>query len=439
MRFADTMGSMGRAAVSLGLLVGWLAGCAAPTQETDGPEPLGQAVLAATVAEAADLGCSTLSVKGLSEQIVAQSNCIAPGAFVALPPIDNLEMSEVVFPYLEQPANEALVMALTAHPEMTMSVNSMLRTVAQQYLLYRWYQEGKCGIGLAATPGNSNHETGLAIDISGYQSWRPALEAVGFEWFGAADPVHFDYAGPGAVNYLGTDVLAFQQLWNLNHPDDPIAEDGDYGAETEARLVQAPAEGFPRGASCDGDVPFAAEIVEIESPGSLAPDASAVVRITVENRGSEMWDDQTRLGTTEPRDRESALATSDWLSPDRPAAVVGSVAPGETFTFELSIVAPTKEGLVLEHFGLVQEGVAWFGDPDQGGPADDAIAVAIEVEGGAGPEARGGGAASEVGDPAADGACSCVAAGRPTRSPGLLVVAALLGACRRRRPAARPA
>jgi hypothetical protein len=36
----------------------------------------------------------------------------------------------------------------------------MLRTVAQQYLLYTWYQNGQCGIGLAAKLGNSNHETG---------------------------------------------------------------------------------------------------------------------------------------------------------------------------------------------------------------------------------------------------------------------------------------
>ena len=36
-----------------------------------------------------------------------------------------------------------------------MTINSMLRTVAQQYLLYHWYQAGQCSISLAATPGTS--------------------------------------------------------------------------------------------------------------------------------------------------------------------------------------------------------------------------------------------------------------------------------------------
>ena len=50
-----------------------------------------------------------------------------------------------------------------------MSINSAFRTVAQQYLLYAWYKQGRCGIGLAATPGNSNHEQGLAVDIEDMQ------------------------------------------------------------------------------------------------------------------------------------------------------------------------------------------------------------------------------------------------------------------------------
>src|SRR5262245_22464245 len=77
-----------------------LTGCAGSDQETDGPEPLGEAVQADTVAQAADGGCSTLSVKGLSEQIVAQANCISPGAFVEVPAKPNLDLGATVFPYL---------------------------------------------------------------------------------------------------------------------------------------------------------------------------------------------------------------------------------------------------------------------------------------------------------------------------------------------------
>ncbi len=33
---------------------------------------------------------------------------------------------------------------------------------------------------------------------------------------------HYDYAGSGIKNLKGADVLAFQELWNLNHPGDTI-------------------------------------------------------------------------------------------------------------------------------------------------------------------------------------------------------------------------
>ena len=40
-------------------------------------------------------------------------------------------------------------------------------------------------------------------------------------------------------------VLSFQKLWNLNHPEDQIDEDGVYGdTQTGARLLRSPIEGF---------------------------------------------------------------------------------------------------------------------------------------------------------------------------------------------------
>jgi len=132
-------------------------------------------------------------------------------------------------------------------------VSSMLRTVAQQYLLYNWYLDGLCGIQLAATPGNSNHEQGRALDTSDYGTWDGLFSAYGWDWYGSGDVVHFTYNGAGVVDLSGTDVLAFQRLWNRNHPEDLIAEDGDYGPQTGGRLGQSPADGFPVGAeACCG-------------------------------------------------------------------------------------------------------------------------------------------------------------------------------------------
>ena len=226
-----------------------LSACA-PHDGPEDPEPLGTAVQAESVQQAADGSCSTASVKGLSLQIAAQGACIQPGSFVEVPAQPNVTFTDPVLPFLEQPAKDAFLAAIADAPGTAMQVNSMLRTVAQQYLLYQWYQAGTCGIGLAATPGNSNHETGLAMDIQQYDTWKPMLTAHGFKWYGAADTVHFDYTGPGAVNYKGTDVLAFQMLWNKNHPNDLLVLDGDYGPQTEARLKQSPADGFPLGPDC---------------------------------------------------------------------------------------------------------------------------------------------------------------------------------------------
>ena len=158
----------------------------------------------------------------------------------------------------------ALVAALQDKPGTTMTINSALRTVAQQLLLYRWYQNGQCNIGLAATPGNSNHETGLALDINQYSTWRTTLEAHGFRWFGSNDAVHFDYNGPGAVDYRGMDVLAFQTLWNENNPGDLIDEDGIYGPQTAAAVQAFQAA---KGLVPDGEVGRAtAKALRVEWP-----------------------------------------------------------------------------------------------------------------------------------------------------------------------------
>jgi hypothetical protein len=248
----------GRSTVLCGALALSLSGCLAPdsSDDLDGPEPtddLSEAAAEGTVEAAVSAGCSTSSVRGLSQQIIDEAACIEPDAYVELPELANLQIGDNIFPYLEAPAQKALVKALEASPSKTLVITSMLRTVAQQYLLRRWWAKGTCGIAAAALPGNSNHETGLALDTSSWASWKTELGKVGFKWFGSGDKPHYDYVGAGAKSFKGVDVRAFQRLWNRNHPDDLISEDGDYGPQTEKRLKSAPAAGFAEGASCSGD------------------------------------------------------------------------------------------------------------------------------------------------------------------------------------------
>ena len=98
-------------------------------------------------------------------------------------------------PYLQTKAANALIAAAKSKNDF-ISLNSALRSSAQQWLLYDWYKRGKCGIGLAARPGTSNHEGGRAFDTSYYDHWRGALEANGWYWPNYPnDPFHYDYHG----------------------------------------------------------------------------------------------------------------------------------------------------------------------------------------------------------------------------------------------------
>jgi len=203
-----------------------------------------------TVQQAAAGSCSTASVDGLSRQIIDQVRCADVKAFALLPARSNLVLESHTFPYLESAARDHLLRVLDAHRNQTMRIHSALRTVAQQYLVWRWASGRRCGVQMATAPGDSNHETGRALDIANVAEWRPALEAEDFHWLGASDNVHFDFKSHHASPQGAPDILAFQRLWNRNHPDDRIAESGRYDSNTEQRLKKSPPAGFSVGPSC---------------------------------------------------------------------------------------------------------------------------------------------------------------------------------------------
>lgn len=188
--------------------------------------------------------CWTGQVRQLSQQLIDEMNNIEADSMVSFADLNVNILHLGVNPFLQPAAKESLRQAIAQRGQI-MRINSAYRTLAQQLMLYTQFKSGWCGISLAARPGLSDHEDGLAIDIEDYSSWRPILENYGWEWKGPRDPVHFSYrAGGTRYDISNIAVRAFQRLWNKYNPDDKIAEDGNYGPATDLRLKKSPIVGF---------------------------------------------------------------------------------------------------------------------------------------------------------------------------------------------------
>ncbi len=123
--------------------------------------------------------------------------------------------------------------------------------------------------------------------------------------------------------------------------------------------------------------PYASTAITLKCGESLP------ANIVLRNVGSKSWDTNTRLGTTQPRDRASLFAASTWLAPNRLSHVTGTVAPNATFQFDFTFQAPSGAkcvpGTHHEYFGVLEEAVAWFSDSGEGGPADDQLEALITL------------------------------------------------------------
>jgi len=202
-----------------------------------------------TVQQVADRrGCSTDAVAGLAKQLVSETNAIRPGLFSDLRNVRGVTLTKAVqsVPYLQTAALNALQRAVSRGGR-TLTINSALRTLPQQLLLYKWYTMRACRISAAAKPGASNHNGGLAVDVADPYSWVSAMSSQGFRHLGAGDPPHFDYKGAGGTDVRSLSVRAFQSLWNKNNPNDRLPVDGVYSNAVESRLLLSPANGFAVG------------------------------------------------------------------------------------------------------------------------------------------------------------------------------------------------
>jgi hypothetical protein len=77
-----------------------------------------------------------------------------------------------------------------------LALTSGFRTMAEQEYLYHCYKTGSCNGGnLAAPPGYSNHQNGLAVDVT-TSSWLAAnASRFGFVRTVPSEPWHYEYTG----------------------------------------------------------------------------------------------------------------------------------------------------------------------------------------------------------------------------------------------------
>jgi N-acetylmuramoyl-L-alanine amidase len=180
--------------------------------------------------------CSTNLLNALDKQLIAEMLDLAPGSLVNISKIPGLVLADAAaHPYLVPAAAKALEKAI-ASGGINMIANSIYRTIAQQMLLHS--NQSRCGI-VAAAPGTSNHQSGLAIDIEEPYWWEIFLRVQGWKKLGDWDRMHFDYPGQD-IRELS--IRAFQRLAAKNGLQ--LAVDGGLGQKTLSALRQTPIEGF---------------------------------------------------------------------------------------------------------------------------------------------------------------------------------------------------
>ena len=366
------------------------------------PQPI-TAMPDATKATVADYthssGCTTAVVIGLSTQIAEEAGCENANSFVSFKGAKGLQItSNAVLPYLQKGARTDLEAAGAAE---TLQINSALRTLAQQYLLYEWYLQGRCGITAAATVGTSNHEGGRAVDLNNWSSRISIMSAHGWKHDVPGDVVHFDHVA--SPEDLGEDVKAFQTLWNRNHPSDKLGVDGEYGPETEARLKASPATGFAKGAACVTThvATASADVVSIAGPDQALPNTVVHYDVVLQNDGDADWPASATLGL--PSGTTADLQAASWPSDAVAAELPEAVPVGSQITVGLDLTMPdvTASTTIDQDFALAAAGATLgtvtiaitvsptanpsnSGDPSEDGDMQQALTGGCNAGGGAG-------------------------------------------------------
>lgn len=214
-----------------------------------GPPPVGPGpVRGPTVGQQAWRGCDPPPelVEGIAEQIARGMACLEPDALEPLPVCGEPGCAQIAAPpileWLSTPALDAFAEASRAL-DRPIAISEALRDVS----LRHFYDSTADNIGCRPPAGRSDVISGRAVRLADAGA-AGALAAAGFVQSGD----RWIYDGPDAADLDQLSTLTFQQLWNLNRPDDPIDDDGLIGPQTRDAIDRAPIAGFDR-SLCDPD------------------------------------------------------------------------------------------------------------------------------------------------------------------------------------------
>ena len=329
-------------------------------------------------------------VDGLSQQLIEELRCMDDSWLVFYTPSRERGgvWAEGPQPLAMRPeVLDALSRAAASNDDF-ITITAAYRDVAMQYYS-RWYKENCDEAFNAALPGESNHQGGRAIDVKSYLYWWDTLLDFGFEHPIETDEPHFEFAGDESFRAESSrlqwlSVLAFQRLWNRNHPELPLIESGVYDDATRLALGESPVEGFEGGACPPGS--------EESSWDGVGPDVGDVAG------DAPSSPDADDLGDETPQDAPDG---------DTRPADTGRVDGGGTDT------------------GRVDAGGVDAGRAETGSTGADSTPAPPSTE----QVAQTGGDGADRDDGSPSGGCSAVGSAQPVW-PSLLAVAAVL---RRRR------
>jgi len=174
-------------------------------------------------------------------------------------------------------------------------------------------------------------------------------------------------------------VAGAMDLWRRSAPHSAVLNDGRYLAAGFGvacygayPCVWVVTFGTVVDAQVDAGAAFAAHSLHAAFAAQSAYPVAAP-RETVQwvfaltNTGATGWstDNATaaRLGTSNPQDALSALASTKWVAPNRPAQqTTPYVGPGQQAWFVVELVAPPSPGMYRLYLRPVIDGVQWLED-----------------------------------------------------------------------------